>query len=557
MIPWIQNFLGYRRLWMAAHLCLLSLYLAAAEHRQLSVSIPARDGVMLATDIYLPEGSGPFPVVLARTPYNKASAGGLGNDGTSMGFAVVVQDTRGRFASKGANLPFHTDGWGRLGDGLDTVEWIRKQPWYGGKIATFGGSAGAITQFMLSGSGTDEIVFQHLVVGTASLYHNGIYQGGAFRTALVEKWLEGAAFDPEALAIWTGHPVYDDFWRERDLGTRWDLVQWPAVHVGGWYDIFAQATLDAYQGYNEQGGVGARGAQVLVMGPWTHGVLQKQAGELTFPGGDSVPDDAARHSAYWRRYLGDGDADSVPRSGVYYYVMGDQDEPSGAGNEWRRASTWPPFETVPTAFYLNADRSLGAEKPTAAESALSFQYDPQDPVPTIGGAQLTIPAGPKDQRTIETRPDVLVFTSPPLAKPLEVTGRVRARLWVASDGPDTDFVVRLCDVYPDGRSMNVCEGILRTRFREGLDREVPLVPGERTAIEVDLWSTSLIFGEGHRLRVHVTSSSSPGWDPNPNTGEPFRHSDRSVAVTNHVWSTEAAPSQVILPLPLEQKIAFQ
>jgi hypothetical protein len=169
-------------------------------------------------------------------------------------------------------------------------------------------------------------------------------------------------------------------------------------------------------------------------------------------------------------------------------------------------------------------------------------------VPTLGGYQLTIPAGPKDQRPIEGRPDVLVFTSAPLAEPLEVTGRVRARLWVSSDAPDTDFFVRLCDVYPDGRSINICEGQLRARFREGFDREVPLRPGRVSPLDVDLWSTSIVFNRGHCLRVHVTSSSAPGSDPNPNTGDAFRARDYHRVARNVVYLDARRPSHVLLPV---------
>ena len=181
-------------------------------------------------------------------------------------------------------------------------------------------------------------------------------------------------------------------------------------------------------------------------------------------------------------------------------------------------------------------------------NALAYTYDPTNPVPTIGGIQLTLPSGPKDQQSIESRADVLVFTSAPLAKPLEVTGRIRARLWVASDAPDTDFFVRLCDVYPDGRSFNLCEGMLRARFRAGYETETPLKPGEPAELDVDLWSTSVVFNRGHRIRVDVTSSSAPGFDPNPNTGEPFRSSANHRPARNQVFVAGSRASHVLLPV---------
>jgi predicted acyl esterase len=536
---------------------LLVWVVSAAEFRKLSEFVTARDGVKLATDIYLPPGDGPFPTILARTPYNKGISGGLGEQGTKRGLAVVIQDTRGRFASEGKNLPFHTDGWGSLGDGQDTVDWIKEQVWYGGKLGTHGGSAGAITQFMLSGSGTTEIDFQHLVVGTPSLFHNGIYQGGVFRKALVERWLAGAQFDPEALENWIQHSSYDSFWMERDLTTRYDKVNWPAVHIGGWFDIFSQSTIDAYLGYNERGGPNARGAQRLIMGPWTHGVLQPKAGELSFPGANVVPGDAAKQTLYWDRYLKHPASRQDALNGVLYYVMGDVDDPSAPGNEWRQASSWPPFETKRGRVYLTANKTLSRSLPIAASSALSYQYDPNNPVPTVGGPQLTIPSGPRDQRVVEERDDVLVFSSQVLEKPLEVTGRVSARFWIKSTGVDTDFFARLCDVYPDGRSFNLCEGVLRTRFREGFDREVLMIPGTVYPIDIDLWSTSVVFAKGHRLRLQVTSSSDPGYAPNSNTGARFRASRELKTVTNTIYLDASHPSHLDLPLPPGQELILE
>lgn len=540
--------------------CLLcaSFFLSAqAEIRKFTEMVEVRDGVKLATDVFLPEGEGPFPAVLARTPYNKDVSAGFGEGGARAGVAVVIQDTRGRFASEGANLPFHTDGWGSLGDGFDTVEWIKEQDWYNGKLATHGGSAGAITQFLLSGSGTEEIAFQHLVVGAPSLFHGCVYQGGVFRKALIEGWLAGTKFDPEALRIWSDHSWDDDFWKERNTTRRWDKVNWPAVHVGGWFDIFAQPTIDGFRGFNEHGGPKARGSQWLIMGPWTHGVLQPKAGELSFPGADRVPDDAADHGKYWARFLKGTNTGAGSESRVYYYVMGDVRDETAPGNEWRKSNRWPPFEADARAIYLNKDRGLSLSRPEANEASLGYDYDPAKPVPTVGGPQLTIPAGPRDQAEVETREDVLVFTSEILQQPLEVTGRVGAKLWVSSTGVDTDFFVRLCDVYPDGTSYNLCEGVLRTRFREGFETEKFVTPGEVYPLEIDLWSTSVIFAPGHRLRVHVTSSSDPGYAPNPNTGERFQRSTNQKVVKNTVWMDERHPSHVLLPLAPGQDLAWQ
>ena len=534
-----------------------------------TIMVPMRDGVKLATDIYLPDTNGVFPVLLGRTPYSKAISASAGSDGARRGYATVIQDTRGRFASQGENLAFEADGWADKWDGYDTVEWIIHQPWSNGKVGTFGGSAGAITQLLLAGSGHTNVLSQHLTVGGPSMYFDVVYCGGVFRKALIEDWLRITAFSPEALKLWVSHPDYDDYWRARELTHRYNKINAAAVHIGGYFDIFAQGTLDSFVGYQEHGGPGARGKQKLIMGPWTHGVFTEKSGDLTFPNGKRPPNNV-RDQWRWFDHTLKGVDNGIDREpAVTYYVMGDTSTTNAPGNTWRTANQWPPVVAVATPFYLHADRTVSREKPSVqdpfslsgdrtksvaaghqddAEPALAFVYEPTNPVPTIGGRQLTLPAGPKDQRPIENRPDVLVFTSEPLTAPLEVTGRVRAKLWASSDAPDTDFFVRLCDVYPDGRSLNICEGCLRARLRDSFSEEKLMRPGEIYSFNVDLFSTSIIFNQGHRLRVHVTSSSANGYDPNPNTEEPFRSSNRTQAARNTIWCDASHPSQLLLPV---------
>ena len=515
--------------------------------RKQTVMLPMSDGVRLATDIYLPAGEGPFPTLLVRTTYNKDGLAGLGNEGQQKGYAVVVQDTRGRFASQGENLPFETDGWwGGKQDGLETVEWMAKQPWCG-KIGTLGGSALGITQYLLAGTGTRRVSAQVVHVGAPRAYGDIVFSGGVFRKSLVEDWLRIALFSPDALKRWTVTDVYGGMWRERDLSLRYGRVNAAAVHVGGWYDIFAQGTIDAFLGYQNHGGPGARGKQKLIMGPWTHGIFQDKAGDLSFRNGKIPPGKARDQWAWFDHHLKglSNGVDSDPP--VTYYTMGDAFDPKAPGNEWRTSSTWPPAGVRSVPFYLGADRSLGERKPSSTGS-LSFVYDPRDPCPTTGGPQLTLPAGAKDQRKLESRSDVLVFSSAPLEKPIEVTGRVTVRLWASSDAPDTDFAAKLCDVYPDGRSFNVCEGVLRARFRKSFSKPEMMEAGKVYRFDVDLWSTSIVFNKGHRIRIHVTSSNAPGWDPNPNTGEPFRSSSRIRSARNTIYTGVAWASHVLLPV---------
>lgn len=505
--------------------------------------VPMRDGVRLATDVYLPEGKGPFPVILIRTPYNKNGLAGIGVEGKKKGYAVVIQDTRGRFASEGANLPFETD----ARDGYDTVEWLVKQPWCNGKIGTWGGSALGITQLLLAGTGTNRVSAQHITVGAPSMYFDGVYPGGEFRKSMIEDWLRITQFNPNALKIWRSHPNFDVYWQEMDITDKYPKVDCPAVHIGGWFDIFAQGTINAFLGYQTKGGPKARGKQKLFIGPWTHGVFQDKAGELTFPNAKNPPTHYHDAWQWFDHYLKGVDNGVDKEPAVTYYVMGDVSDPNAPGNEWRTAETWPPVKADFTPLYLHPDKTLSWDKPQTG-GELSYVYDPRDPVPTVGGYQLTIPAGPMDQRKIEGRNDVLVFTSKPLKEPLEITGRVRVILYASSDAPDTDFLARLCDVYPDGRSYNICEGIIRACFREGFTQPKWLQKGKVYRFEIDLWSTSIIFNKGHRIRLHITSSSFPGWEANPNTGKLIYDPKETRIAHNTIYMDAKHSSYVLLPV---------
>jgi predicted acyl esterase len=532
---------------LAVLLCVLGSQVAwsqgsSSTNAYRTVLVPMRDGVKLATDVYLPGGNSPNPVVVVRTPYNKAGMIAAGAGAAKLGYAVVIQDTRGRFASEGENLPFNIEDK----DGFDTLEWVAKQGWCNGKIGTFGGSALGIAQLQLAGSGTAELACQHITVAEPDLY-NLAYTGGVFRKALVEDWLRASKFSPRALELWAGHFRYDRYWRQRDMTQRFKAVNAPAIHIGGYFDIFAQGTIDAFLGCQNKGGPGARGRQKLLMGPWTHGVLTDKAGDLVFPGGKRPPNDVQDQYRWWERYLKGvrNGVDELPA--VTYYVMGDVFDTNAPGNKWRTADQWPPVTTKCERWYLDSDLGFSPGRPSSTVD-ITYIYDPANPAPTVGGYELTIPAGPKDQRPIEERGDVVVLTSAPLSEPMEVTGTVRTKLYVSSDVPDTDFFVRLCDVYSDGKSFNICEGMLRARFRNSLIEPEPMIPGKTYGLEIDLWPTSMVFNQGHRLRIDITSSSAPGYDPNPNTCEPLRWSDRKVVAHNTIHVVAPFLSYVDLPV---------
>ncbi len=506
--------------------------------------VPMRDGVNLATDVHLPKDEGPWPVLLTRTPYNKDGAAGMARGFTSKGYVLVAQDMRGRFASEGEDwLVFSHGGWGEHQDGYDTVEWIAKQEWCNGKVGTMGSSAGGIVQNMMAPSRPPHLVCQWVHVACSSMYHQAMYQGGAFRKRMIEGWLEQNKLSPQNLKTVRAHPEYDERWKNLDPERAASRVNAPGMFVGGWYDIFGQGTINSFVTIQNQGDKGARGKCKLVMGPWAHGIFT----DLVYPNSNSPP--AVGHWKWfdaWLKKEGRG-AEKIPT--VCYYVMGDPTDPNAPGNVWRMAETWPIPANV-TPFYFHEDGSLFKKLPTAKEASRTYKYDPKNPVPTVGGANLLLPKGPKNQREVESRPDVFLFTTEPLPEPLEVTGRIKVILWASSSAPDTDFTAKLTDVYPDGRSMLVLDGILRARFRNGFEKSELMKPGTPYKFEIDLWSTSIIFNRGHRIRIAISSSNSPRFAPNPNTGEHSGHDTKTAVAKNTIYLDSTRPSHILLPLPL-------
>jgi predicted acyl esterase len=518
--------------------------------------IPMSDGIELAATVYRPREGGPFPVIVARTPYNKDGLKGEAERFCRHGYAFVAQDLRGRFKSKGHHaIIFHNDGWKTPHDGHDTLEWISRQPWCNGKIGSTGGSALGITQNMAAPGAPAALAAQHVVVAFSDMYRQGAYQGGAFRSGLLENWLKGTGMTDVNLPTFVAHPRYDAFWEDLNPETQAERVNAPAVFFGGWYDIFLQGTINSFTTIQSRGGPAAKGRCRLVIAPIGHGSMT----ELKYPPNAGNLPRCADNLAWFDAMLKGKENGIAAEKPVHYYVMGDPTDadadPQASGNVWRAADTWPP-PAAATAYYLHAAGKLSTSRP-AEPGSLSYKYDPADPVATVGGAELGADIGPRDQRRVESRPDVLLFTSDVLEVPLEVTGRITARLYVSSDCPDTDFTVKLTDVYPDGRSMLVTDGVLRARFRESFEQEKLLEPGEVVEIPVDLWSTSLVFNKGHRLRVAVSSSNAPRFDPNPNTGHGFRADQERRVATNTLHMSEKHPSHIVLPLYRDPETAGQ
>jgi putative CocE/NonD family hydrolase len=542
--------------------------------------VPMRDGVRLATDVTLGAGAGPWPVILSRTPYGarrKIVAQGMDD------YVLVAQDVRGRFDSEGKSLAFFDDGWGEHQDGFDTVKWILAQPWCNGKIATVGGSAGGILEDMMGGANPPGLGAQYIQVAAGSLYHHAAYPGGVLQDKLVNGWLQANHFDADNLALMAAHPFYDALWKQVDsvARIRQERVNIPAVHVGGWFDVFTQGTIDSFVARSQ-----IAPNQWLIMGPWPHG-MKRDVGELVFPpNAVKVPTpvmSSKRFFDYWLKGQNNG-VDKVPH--VTYYVMGAIDEPGAPGNEWRTAEAWP-VPAKATEFYLGADHELLRQSPAAG--SLKYDYDPARPVPTRGGGNLNLPAGPMDQRPVENRTDVLVFSTPPLEEPVEVTGRVIVRLYASSSARDTTFMAKLCDVYPGsasaapemrqsriqgraeaapemrqsriqggaeaapemrgsgsegGRSMLITDGALRAACRESFSDPTPLEPGKVYQFTIAVGSTSIIFNKGHRIRVDISSSNAPRFAVHPNV---WGEGNPQVA-TQTVYYGGAHASAVILPV---------
>jgi len=518
-------------------------YVSAAPIDPREEMVPMRDGVKLSTIIYLPEGAGPWPVVLVRTPYGKQTQTRSSGEWNKNGFAFVAQDVRGTFKSEGKYRPFVDD----QVDGYDTIEWLAKQPWSNGKIGMYGASAMGIAANEAAMANPPHLVAAFVMVARSSVYDQSSFIGGVFRKELNEDWLKRQKAESVLQDIFK-HGVRSDFYDRADMSKHWQQVHIPIYNYGGWYDIFSQGNIDNFVGLQANAGAPGTGKQKLIMGPWGHGQLE----EVKYPansgvgafGGSMSLDLAKRWFEYWLKGVNNGIMDEPP---VRYYVMGDVVDPHAPGNEWHTSAVWP-VTAKTTSYYLNSGGTLGEQLPKKPESFDSYKYDPNNPVPTIGGANLFLKKGPMDQRAVGERSDVLKFATPVLQSPVEVTGRIAVELWAESDARDTDFTAKLVDVYPDGTERLVLDSVLRARFREGFDREVFMKKGQVYKFKIDLWSTSIMFNKGHRIAIHISSSNSPRFDPNPNTGSPLRADDLKQVATNSIHHDRTHPSRALLPV---------
>ncbi|WP_029114832.1 CocE/NonD family hydrolase [Mycobacterium sp. URHB0044] len=568
---------------------------------EIDVRIPVRDGVVLAANVWRPV-EGTAPTLLVRLPYSKDSEAPLGdyflNVATLLeaGYAVVIQDCRGTFRSEGEFVPHAAD----RPDGADTIAWIADQPWSDGRVGMYGPSYLGMVQW--EAAVTKPSALKAIAPCFASLDKYGLWYstGGALSLSLMTVWcammytfdaqrslgqgvgtvdrlleLGQAMLYPESLndvlptaevpvlaaynkwwGDWMAHHTHDEYWNAVDLRPDLPNVHVPALHIGGWYDLYIGQTVRDFAATRQHAGTAeARAEQRLIIGPWDHLTTTGVYPDRSF--GPMAASAVLRltnlHVKFFDRWLrGDTTAldDIAP---VKIFVMGI--------DQWRDEQDWPLPDTQWTDYHLgssghaNTSNGDGVLTIAAAPNAEhdTYLYDPRRPVPTAGGACLPMThgfGGPVDQQAVATRDDVLCYATSVFEAPVEVTGPISVTLFVSSSAVDTDFTAKLVDVFPDGRAINLCDGILRVRYRDGLDREVMMEPGTVYEVIIDMTATANVFLPGHRIRLDISSSNFPRYDRNTNTGGVIAQESENqmVPAINHIHHGPHYPSRLILPI---------
>jgi len=560
----------------------------------------ARDGVTLFADVYRPAVPGRFPVLVIRTPYDKSMDNALTEKAyfPPRGYVVVVQDTRGRFASEGEFYPFLHE----ASDGYDTIEWAAGLPWSNGRVGTVGQSYMAVVQYQMAATRPPHLLAMCPVSGSTSYFENSIWRRGVFelayrlkyfimmaRETLLRRGLSDQLWpaladyltDPHDLrsplkleairhlplhdwgerlresvpycAEMLANARYGPYWEQADLGRRFAAVSVPMLHVGSWYDMFQYDTVKMFRGLRtsamtEQ----AQRGQRLLMGPWAHLLpysvpTSRGSGEIDF-GPAARIDLHAIQLRWFDSHLQGLDNGLEQEPPVRIFVMGE--------NTWRDENEWPLARTRFTPVYLSSGGKANSRQGDGRleltlpgmQAPDHYVYDPADPVPTCGGTFIGLGNGVRSQSTVEDRTDVLVYTGAPLERDWEVTGPVVLKLFAASSAPDTDFTAKLVDVRPDGYAQNIAEGVVRARFRESLEFPTLIQPGQVYEYTIDLWSTSHIFQAGHRLRLEVSSSNFPRYDRNQNTRHELGANADTRPARQTVFHDDRSPSHLILPV---------
>ncbi len=556
---------------------MIALLFAVAANVLFEANVPAtmRDGVVLRADILRPDAPGRFPAILLRTPYGKEYEwrDSFAIRAARAGSVVVAQDVRGRYASDGLFRPYHQEGK----DGYDTVEWVASLPYVNGKVGMAGLSYPGAVQWLAAISKPPHLATITPLMCFSNARHF-FFNGGAWDLSWISWFylniapdararagLPGPKTDAEADDLWEKHreewlrflplaelpvlrdaaPAYYDWLEHPEDGPYWDFanvearyeqIEIPTLNLSGWHDE-GYGPAGAIRNYRGTRGSGSR----LVLGPWRHGTPRLdriREGELDF-GVNAGLDHDSLLIRWFDHYLKGEDNGIEREKPVSIFVMGE--------NAWREEEDWPLARRVLTPYYLRTGGKLSLEQARSEEPPDRYSYDPLDPVvDPHGGVQ-----GPYDQSPLEKRKDVLVYETEPLETDVEVTGHIEVELFVFSSAKDTDFVVRLLDVHPDGRAFNLMSPVVevvRARYREGEDRVALLEPGVVTPLLLNRLVTSNVFRAGHRIRIHVTSSLFPHFDRNPNTGEPIGKSGRTEVARQEVHHSAVHPSRIVLPV---------
>lgn len=560
---------------------------------QHDVPMKTRDGIILFADIYRPKSADKFPVILMRTPYDKSVGWAVGPAFKIVprGYVLIIQDVRGRYTSEGEWYPFRHE----QNDGYDAVEWAAALPYSNGQVGMMGASYVGATQVLAAIAHPPHLTAIAPNM-TASNYHDGwTYQSGAFEQWFDQNWttqlaqntlqrvisdntnaLVGAGTLPLAnypvfnfgqlpadaqltasiapyYLDWLAHPDYDQYWKQWSIEEHYSEIAVPMLNVGAWYDIFNGGTLRNYMGAKAHGSTEvARTQQHLLIEIGGHAGFGRRIGDVEF-GPHALENEYTNVILDWYDFIMKGiHNEFATDKPVKLFVMG--------VNEYRQEDDWPPPQAQPTKYFLhssgkaNSLRGDGSLSPTApkSETADAYVYNPLNPAPTVGGPLCCdaehMEPGPRDQRAVENRDDVLVYSTGPLAQDLEVTGPVTATIFVKSSAVDTDFTGKLVDVSPDGFAKDLTEGILRMRYRDSPEHSTLMNPGQVYEISLDLWATSNVFLKGHSLRLEISSSNFPRFDRNLNTGEEIKFARTSVSATNTILHDAQHPSALVLPI---------
>ena len=556
------------------------LGLPAAQYRVKvlhDVNVPMRDGVKLSADIYMPSAAGRYPVILLRTMYGKHNTSHkydfTGNIFSSQGFVFVVQDVRGKFDSEGDFYPYIYE----AGDGYDTIEWAGTQAWSTGKVGTFGFSYWGSTQWLPAPLGSKYLKAMVPIVTSQNVYPRWIYNGifrlndvlvwhyenapkraqsakgvdwdTAVRTLPLIKADDALGVDIPAYNDWITHPQPGPYWDRIRVDDKVAKITAPALIIDGWYDYYLNPAIDDYNRMVKSGGsIDARRSMLLV-GPWTHTSTSKFS-DADF-GKEAAFSKNFRMIVLWYNYWLKGEENGILSEGpVKIFTMG--------ANTWKTAGEWPLKNTQYTAYYLHSEGNantvrgngiLSAVKPET-EKPDSFISDPENPVPSVGGTSIfgNAKAGPVNQQAVESRDDVLVYTSAPLANDLEVTGPVKLVFYASSSAADTDFAAKLADVDPAGKSINIQAAVIRARYRESLEQPSLLEIGKIYRFEIEIGNTSNLFKKGHRIRLQLAGSNFPEYGRNLNTGKDNGTTAEIVKSRQLVYHDRENPSQLILPV---------